>query len=242
MSARVAAGLVHKGTLHQRAMYFTILRSDNGAKDMQMPPHIVVQIRDAMTATPGAADNMVKMFKAIRALHAWGMDQGHVTENPASGIGKINRVTGAAPWSVSEMRKFREKHPVGTEAPLGLTLFMFTACRIDDAVELGRGNEVQREGIVSRCWTPGKRRSAPVTVPIMPLERVRQKWTPVLSPDTRKNKRLESVWRFCHRQTDSIGARIGCAQNRRHPLPADETRQALCVGCGIWQQVPAVGG
>ena len=35
------------------------------------------------------------------------------------------------------------------------------------------------------------------------LERVRQKWTPVLSPDTRKNKRLESVWRFCHRQTDS---------------------------------------
>ena len=35
------------------------------------------------------------------------------------------------------------------------------------------------------------------------LERVRQKWTPVLSPDTRKNKRLESVWRFCHRQTGS---------------------------------------
>ena len=35
------------------------------------------------------------------------------------------------------------------------------------------------------------------------LERVRQKWIPVLSPDTRKNKRLESVWRFCHRQTDS---------------------------------------
>ena len=24
-----------------------------------------------------------------------------------------------------------------------------------------------------------------------------------MSPDTRKNKRLESVWRFCHRQTDS---------------------------------------
>ena len=26
------------------------------------------------------------------------------------------------------------------------------------------------------------------------IERVRQKWIPVLSPDTRKNKRLESVW------------------------------------------------
>ena len=39
-------------------------------------------------------------------------------------------------------------------------------------------------------------------------KRVRQKWTPVLSPDTRKNKRLESVRRFCHRRTDSkrVGA------------------------------------
>ena len=47
------------------------------------------------------------------------------------------------------------------------------------------------------------------------LERVRQKWTPVLSPDTRKNKRLESVWRFCHRQTGSSPwhPRPG----RRHP-------------------------
>ena len=35
------------------------------------------------------------------------------------------------------------------------------------------------------------------------LELVRQKWIPVLLPDTRKNKGLESVWRFCHRQTDS---------------------------------------
>ena len=73
MSARVAAGLMHKGTLHQRAMYFTKLRTEYGAKDMQMPRHMVVRIRDSMTATPGAADNMVK---AIRALYAWGMDQG----------------------------------------------------------------------------------------------------------------------------------------------------------------------
>ena len=52
------------------------------------------------------------------------------------------------------------------------------------------------------------------------LERVRQKWTPVLSPDTRKNKRLESVWRFCHRQTDSIWRHwgiAGCRSRPQHP-------------------------
>ena len=38
---------------------------------------------------------------------------------------------------------------------------------------------------------------------LMRLMRVRQKWIPVLSPDTRKNKELETVWRFCHRQTDT---------------------------------------
>ena len=34
-------------------------------------------------------------------------------------------------------------------------------------------------------------------------ERVSQKRHPVLSPDTRTIKRSESVWRFCHRRTDS---------------------------------------
>ena len=48
----------------------------------------------------------------------------------------------------------------------------------------------------------------------MGLERVRQKWTPVLSPDTRKNKRLESVWRFCHRQTDSKGRTLAVHPSR----------------------------
>jgi len=169
MSARVAAGLMHKGTLHKRAMYYNKLRAEYGAKDMQMPRHIVIRIRDAMTATPGAADNMVK---AIRALYAWGMDQGYVTENPATAISTINRGTGATPWSVSDMKQFRSTHPIGTVPHLALTLFMFTACRIDDVVKLGRGNETLRDGIASLSWTPGKRGSAPVTVPIMPpLER-----------------------------------------------------------------------
>ena len=169
MGARVAAGLMHKGILHQRAQFYVRLRAEYGAKDMNMPRHIVMRIRDSMTATPGAADNMIK---AIRALYAWGIDQAHVSDNPASGISTINRGTGATPWSVSDMKQFRSTHPIGTVPHLALTLFMFTACRIDDVVKLGRGNETLRDGIASLSWMPGKRGSAPVTVPIMPpLER-----------------------------------------------------------------------
>lgn len=165
MRARVKAGLMHPGTLKQRAAFYARLRADYGNKDMAMPRSAVIRIRDGMIETPGAADNMVK---AIRALYAWAVDQGHVAENPATGIGTINRGVGATPWTIEDMRAFKTKHPPGTMAHLALTLFMFTACRIDDVVKLGCGNEVMRDGVASLQWRPGKRGSEWVTVPILP--------------------------------------------------------------------------
>lgn len=165
MRQRVDAGLMHKGTLHQRSAFYARLRADYGQKHMAMPRHAVENIRDSMTATPGAADNMVK---SIRALYAWAIRHGHVTENPASGIEKINRGTGATAWTLQDMQEFKARHPVGSQAHLALTLFMFTACRIDDVVRLGPANEVTRDGLASLSWQPGKRGSAPVTVPILP--------------------------------------------------------------------------
>lgn len=165
MQARVDAGLLHPATLKQRAAFYARLRAEYGQKHMEMPASAVVQLRDKMTATPGAADNMVK---AIRALYEWARSVGHVSTNPATGIGQINRGTGATPWTVDDMRKFRERHPIGTTAHLALTLFMFTACRIEDITRLGRGNEATRDGVTSLAWQPSKRGSAPVAVPILP--------------------------------------------------------------------------
>lgn len=165
MQARVKAGLLHPGTLHQRAAFYARLRAEYGAKHAAMPRSAVIKMRDKMTSTPGAADNMVK---AIRALYAWAIDHGHVTDNPASGIGRINRGTGATAWSVEDLAKFREKHPLGTMAHVALSLFAFLACRIGDAPHLGPHNEVPRDGIASLHWQPAKRGSAPVTVPILP--------------------------------------------------------------------------
>lgn len=169
MQARVRAGLLHPGTLHQRAAFYARLRAEYGAKHMSMPRSAVVRLRDKLTATPGAADNMVK---AVRALYAWAMDQGHVTDNPAAGIGSINRGTGATAWTLDDLAKFRARHQIGTMAHLALSLLTFTACRIDDVIRLGPGHVVTRDGLPSLHWQPGKRGSAPVTVPILvPLQR-----------------------------------------------------------------------
>lgn len=165
MAAKVEAGLMDAGTAKQRRAFYARLVADYGDKHMLIPRHKITEIRDGMAMTPGAADNMVK---SLRAMFAWAEGERLIRENPATGISKINRGTGAVPWSVDDLQAFRTRHPKGTMPHLALTLFMFTACRIGDVVKLGRGNEIKRGGITYLSWQPGKRGSSLVTVPIMP--------------------------------------------------------------------------
>lgn len=165
MQAQVEAGQMHPGTKHQRTAFLARLYPEHGEKRMEMPRHKVVEIRDELVATPGAADNMVK---ALRALYAWAVERGIVSDNPAIGIGKINKGTGAVPWSVDDLKTYRQRHPEGTMPHLALTLFMFTACRIGDVYRLGRAHERQIDGLTWLDWHPAKKGSARVTLPIMP--------------------------------------------------------------------------
>jgi integrase len=165
MHKMVKAGRMSPYTLQQRASFLARLRKEHGDKSALMPRHHVIRIRDAMIETPGAADNMVK---AIRAMYTWAIDDGRVSENPALGIGKVNEGTGAIPWSVEDLRQFRERHPLGTMAHLSLTMFMFLACRLADAPILGRGHEKLVDDVRFIGWQPGKKGSAYVSVPILP--------------------------------------------------------------------------
>jgi integrase len=165
MEERVNTGQMHPNTRKQRMAFLNALCARYGDKHMAMPRAKVIEHRDSLRATPGAADNAVK---TIRALYAWAIDMGHVKENPAASIPKINTGKGATPWSVDDLRRFRECHPIGTVAHLALTLFMFTACRISDAHRLGRANEVRRDGVLYLDWQPAKKGSARVVVPILP--------------------------------------------------------------------------
>ena len=142
-------------------------RCGYGANSIRAPKAAFLRLRDDLAHTPGAADNFMK---AIRSVYEFAREQGLVEENPATGIKKINTNPkgGAIPWSSDELKAFRQTHPKGTTAHLWLTLQAFTACRIGDVVLFGREHETVRDGILWLDWQPGKKGSAPMSVPILP--------------------------------------------------------------------------
>ncbi|MGN7867730.1 tyrosine-type recombinase/integrase [Paracoccus sp. 22332] len=168
----VKAKLASPLTLKQRRSMLRRLcdhvDEDNGRYgdlSMDAPQGAFVKIRDAWTATPAEADNLMK---SCRAMYAWAMERGDIGHNPAVGVAKIHKPQGGAtPWTASDLKAFKKSHPRGTTAHLWLTLQMFAACRIGDAIWLGRDNEVQRNGETWLEWQPRKKGSAPVALPML---------------------------------------------------------------------------
>lgn len=170
----VQAGQMSAATLKQRRSVLTRLcdfTDDDGTRyghcDMDAPTAAFVKIRDAWASTPGAADNLIK---SVKAVYTWAIERGEATNNPAAGIAPINRNPkgGAVAWSIADLNAFKEAHPEGTTAHLWLTIQAFTACRIGDAIWLGRDQEVKRQGQTWLEWQPRKKGSAPVSIPMLP--------------------------------------------------------------------------
>ncbi|WP_205468103.1 site-specific integrase [Maritalea myrionectae] len=165
LEKKVAAGNASPLTLKKRRGLFKRVIEECGDYRLEMPTHEVVKLRDKFQHTPALADDIVD---ALSAMYKEAIP--HIcTVNPAAGVGRIYRGKGGAvPWTVQDLRKYRETHEKGSQAHLCLTLFTFTACRISDAVTLGRGNEFEKDGILGLGWQPRKKGSAPVEIPLMP--------------------------------------------------------------------------
>lgn len=170
----VEAGQMSASTLKQRRSVLSRmcdhLDGDGdryGSLDMDAPAAAFVAVRDAWAARPGAADNLIK---SVRAVYKWAMERDEIGHNPAAGIGVINTSPkgGAVPWTSNDLKQFKERHPPGSIAHLWLTLQAFTACRIGDAIWLGRQQEVIREGQPWLEWQPRKKGSAFVSIPMLP--------------------------------------------------------------------------
>lgn len=166
MERQVELKLASPKTLKKRRLLLGQARAEYGEYDLDMPPSQIVKFRDSMAATPAWADSMVE---ALRTMFRWSISNGHCDVNPAVGIGKIDPGKGGAtPWTVEDLKQYRDHHRPGTMAFLCLTLFMFTACRIGDAVVLGRSNEFRRHGVQGVGWQPQKKGSAKVEIPMLP--------------------------------------------------------------------------
>ena len=170
----VEAGQMSAATLKQRrsvlARLCDFLDHEGiryGDCDMDAPTTAFVEIRDSWANRPGAADNLIK---SIRAVYSWAIERDEISHNPAAGIAPINRNPkgGAKPWTPADLKAFKDTHPEGTTAYLWLTLQAFTACRIGDAIWLGRDQEVTHNGQTWLEWQPRKKGSAPVSIPMLP--------------------------------------------------------------------------
>ncbi len=95
----------------------------------------IEEIRDEKMDLPAAADGRVK---ALRQLFAWAVKTKRLRTNPAAEVEYIGGGgDGHHTWTVTEVRKYWGRHPVGTMARLAIDLLLFTGVRRSDAVRLG---------------------------------------------------------------------------------------------------------
>ena len=96
----------------------------------------VKMLRDRKAAKPGAANNRRKY---LSAWFGWAVEHGLMRSNPAREVRRVRYATdGFYTWTVEDVRRFEECHPIGTKARLALALMLFLGVRRGDVVTLGR--------------------------------------------------------------------------------------------------------
>ena len=85
---------------------------------------------------PGAAANR---RKHLSALCHWGVEHDYLAMNPARDVKTVKSATGGYyTWTIVDVEKYIERHPLGTKAHLALALLLFTGARRQDMVTFGK--------------------------------------------------------------------------------------------------------
>jgi integrase len=138
----------------------------------------IKNLRDRRPMTEGANGRL----KALRGLFDWAVKERLMVRNPAKDVPYLkSKSTGFHTWTVEEIRKYEERHPIGTKARLALGLLIFTGQRRSDVASFGRQHirEPRHMPAELRALHPGRwlsfrqykgRNRSPVdlTVPILP--------------------------------------------------------------------------
>jgi integrase len=95
-------------------------------------------VRDLRDERPGP-ESANSLIKALRGLFAWAVEAEYATSNPAKSVPKLRyKTAGFHTWTLEEVRKYEERHPLGTKPRLALALLLYTGARRGDAIRLGR--------------------------------------------------------------------------------------------------------
>ena len=134
-----------------------------------LPRHVRVR-RDEMSDRPEAANGMVK---ALRQLYRFALRYDLHDDNPAEKVEYLKgNPDGFHSWTLDEIARFEEVHPVGTQARLALALAIYTGQRRSDLVQFGRQHV--RDGWLVFTQHKGRNRNpVRMEIPIIPeLQRI----------------------------------------------------------------------
>ena len=142
------------------------LHKNDGDKPYRMllPKHVRVR-RDEMIDRPEAANGLVK---ALRQLFKFAVRYDLHDSNPAVGIEYLSgNADGFHSWTLDEIEKFENTHPVGTSARLALALALYTGQRRADLVVLGKQHV--RGGWLTFTQHKGRnRKPVRMEIPVIP--------------------------------------------------------------------------
>lgn len=150
------------GTRRQRSNIFKTMTSKVGREPFSKLTRLSIEkTMDSKAETPVQANNFLK---AMMGLFEWSVRNGFLVVNPAVGVKRLPvKSSGFVPWTLDDVRLFRERWEIGTPQRLALELAIIIGPRRSDLRQLGRqhlrGNELN--------FTAEKTNS-PVTVEIPP--------------------------------------------------------------------------
>lgn len=165
LEERVKAGTTSAKTLKKKKNLLNRLIVD---PDMVMliPREKLIEKQDEMGATPAQADAFIE---AIGVMYDWALERKYIKENTARGIKSVYRKgEGATPWKAADVKKFFAHHRVGTKPYAAMAVLLWTGCRIEDLTILGRKYECVIDGFEALRWTPLKKGSSEVCIPLLP--------------------------------------------------------------------------
>lgn len=163
LEERMKAGTTSPKTLKKKRNLLKILTVEPDKK-MLVPREKLIEKQDQMGATPAQADAFIK---AVNVMYEWAIERNYIKENTAKGIKPIYRKgNGATPWKGEDVKKFFKKHKQGSKAYIAMNILLWTGCRIEDLTILGRKYECVIDGIEALRWTPPKRGSTEVSLPL----------------------------------------------------------------------------
>jgi integrase len=132
----------------------------------KMTADAVEVLRDRKIGAPEAANSRVK---AIRQVFKFGVRKKLAPANPAREVEYFKSAsTGFHTWDVDDVRRYEERHPVGTKARLALALLLFTGQRRSDVIRFGK-QHVSGGKLAFTQFKGRNRKPKSLILPILPV-------------------------------------------------------------------------